>query len=121
MVMTRSASVVIAGLLFAAALPPAAEGAAPKAPAGHAVVVVAVPARAGAVDGTTQNSDEFIWRLFTEFTAPVSKSKPSPVLFETWASDEATFSNAPPGRSQDEPKKLHASALARTTTPHLIP
>ena len=119
--MTRSASVAIAGLLFAAALPPAAVGAAAKAPAGHAVVVVAVPARAGAVNGTTQNSDEFIWRLFTEFTAPVSKSKPSPVLFETWASDEDTFSNTPHWPSPDEPKKLHASVLARTTTPHLIP
>jgi hypothetical protein len=50
--------------------------------------LVAVPARAGAVVGTTQNSDEFIWRLFAQFAAPVGKSPSSQVQFETWASDE---------------------------------
>jgi len=30
--------------------------------------VVAVPARAGAVEGTAENSDAFIWRVFTELT-----------------------------------------------------
>ena len=39
-------------------------------------VVVAAPARAGAVEGTTENSDAFIWRLFTEFVAPVSQEQP---------------------------------------------
>ena len=53
-------------------------------------VVVAVPAKAGAVDGTTENSDAF-WRLFTEFAAPASKGSLSPVVFETWASDYDTF------------------------------
>ena len=42
-------------------------------------VVVAVPAQAGAVDGTTENSDAFVWRLFTTFAAPASRSQPSPV------------------------------------------
>jgi len=31
------------------------------------IAIVAVPARAGAVEGTTDNSDVFLWRLFTEF------------------------------------------------------
>ena len=39
------------------------------------VVAVAVPARAGAVDGTTENSDAFIWRLVTEFAAPASQRR----------------------------------------------
>ena len=58
-------------------------------------VVVAVPAQAGPVDGKTENSDAFIWRLFTEFTAPASATQPSPVVFETWASDADTFSTTP--------------------------
>jgi hypothetical protein len=77
-------------------------------------VVVAVPARAGAVDGTTENSDAFIWRLFTEFTAPASISAPSPVVFETWASDDNTFSTRPHWPEPGEPMRLHASVLAAT-------
>jgi hypothetical protein len=34
---------------------------------GQGTVPVAVPAKAGTVEGTTENSDAFIWRLFTEF------------------------------------------------------
>jgi hypothetical protein len=56
-----------------------------------AQVSVAVPARAGAVEGKTENSDAFIWELFTQFTSPVSGGSASPVAFETWASDEDTF------------------------------
>lgn len=78
-------------------------------------VIVAVPAKAGAVDGKTENSDAFIWQLFTEFAAPADKSKPSPVVFETWASDEDTFSAKPHWPSPDEPKKFHASVLAMKT------
>jgi len=74
-------------------------------------VVVAVPARAGAVEGMTENSDAFIWGLFTEFTAPVSKSSPSPVLFETWASDGDTFAVKPHWPKPGEPLKLHQSVL----------
>src|ERR1700760_3340480 len=75
-------------------------------------VVVAVPARAGAVDGTTENSDAFIWRLFTEFTAPATKGTPSPVAFETWASDDDTFSPAPHWPTPGAPLQLRASVLA---------
>lgn len=111
--MTRFACAVAAGLLLAA------QGvtAAPV----KGTVAVAVPARAGAVNGKTENSDAFIWRLFTEFAAPVSKSRPSPVVFETWASDEDTFSTTPHWPGPDEPKKLHASVLASMSSPHLIP
>jgi hypothetical protein len=76
-------------------------------------VAVAVPARAGAVDGTAENSDAFIWRKFAEFVAPVG-SQQSPVVFETWASDADTFP-APAQTARwpapNEPKKLHASTL----------
>jgi hypothetical protein len=74
-------------------------------------VVVAVPAQAGAVVGTTENSDAYVWRLFTEFAAPISKANSSPVVFETWASDEDTFSLAPHWPDSAAPKKLHASVL----------
>lgn len=74
-------------------------------------VIVAVPARAGAVDGTKQNSGEFMWRLFTQFVAPVTNSQASPVVFETWASDKDTFSVTPHWPDPSEPKKLQASVL----------
>jgi len=79
-------------------------------------VVVAVPAKAGAVDGTKENSDAFIWRLFSGFVAPVSKDSPSPVVFETWASDEDTFSANPHWPKAGEPIKLHASVLEAVKT-----
>jgi hypothetical protein len=74
-------------------------------------VAVGVPARAGAVDGTTENSDAFIWRLFTQFAAPASRTQPTPVLFETWASDDDTFSTTPHWPGPNEPMRLHASVL----------
>jgi hypothetical protein len=74
-------------------------------------VAVAIPARPGPVSGTTENSDAFIWRLFTQFVAPASSSQASPVLFETWASDEDTFSTEPHWPKPNEPIKLHASVL----------
>ncbi len=58
-------------------------------------VVVAVPAKAGAVEGKKENSDAFIWELFTEFAAPASKGRPSPVVFKTWAPDKDTFATKP--------------------------
>lgn len=104
----QAALAAIAGLLLATPTPASAQG----------TVVVAVPAQAGAVDGTTQNSDEFIWRLFTEFAAPVFKTKPSPVVFETWASDADTFSTTPRWPAPDAPKKLQASVLRALSSPH---
>jgi len=84
-------------------------------------VVVTVSAKAGPVDGVAQNSDAFIWQLFTEFASPALKNQPKPVLFETWASDEDTFSTKPHWPDPNEPKKLHASVLSRmTTTPFHI-
>jgi hypothetical protein len=79
-------------------------------------VAVAVPAKAGAVDGTTENSDAFIWRLFTEFVTPVSKGSPSPVVFETWASDKDTFSTTPHWPRPGEQMKLQASVLGIVKT-----
>lgn len=84
-------------------------------------VVVAVPARAGAVDGTTQNSDEFIWRAFVSFVSPAIAGQTSPVVFETWASDEDTFTYTPHWPSPTEPKKLHGSLLGAMSTPNQSP
>ncbi|MCY1014472.1 hypothetical protein [Pyxidicoccus sp. MSG2] len=78
-------------------------------------VAVAVPARAGAVTGTNQNSDEFIWRLLAGFAAPVKPTQPSPVVFETWASDADVFSYTPHWPGPNEPKKFQRSVLERTS------
>jgi len=103
--MTNSASAVIA-LLSLAILGTATA-------LGHDTLPVAVPAKAGAVDGTSENSDAFIWRLFAnQIAAPAFRSRPSPVKFETWASDADTFSPTPHWPDPNEPKKLHASVLA---------
>ena len=74
-------------------------------------VVVAIPAKAGAVEGKTENSDAFIWQLFTEFTAPAVKGNLSLVVFETWASDKDTIATKPPWPEAGEPMDLHASVL----------
>jgi hypothetical protein len=84
----------------------------PTAAISQQSIAVAVPARAGAVEGTAENSDAFIWRLFTGFVAPVSKSSPSPVVFETWASDKDTFSSNPHWPAAGAPIQFQASALA---------
>ena len=79
-------------------------------------VVVATPSRAGAVEGTSEDSDAFIWRIFTEFVAPVSDNKPSPVVFETWASDKDTFSTNPHWPEPGEHMKFQPSVLQFTKT-----
>lgn len=78
-------------------------------------VVVAVPAQAGPVQGMKENSDAFIWRLFTQFAAPVAKGSRRAV-FETWASDEDTFSNTPHWPDPKRPIKLHSSVLQAIKT-----
>jgi hypothetical protein len=113
--MTKSVFAIITALLLAAVV---ALGSATAQPADSRMVVVAVPARAGVVDGTKVNSDEFIWQKFVEFAAPVAPSRPSPVVFETWASDEDTFSTAPHWPAPDAPKRFHASVLGSMTTPN---
>ncbi|MBL9138912.1 MAG: hypothetical protein JNK85_23790 [Verrucomicrobiales bacterium] len=80
-------------------------------------IVVAVPARAGAVTGTRQNSDEFIWRLFIQFVSPVGGRDPSRVVFETWASDNDTFSKQPVWPQPDQPKRFQASRLGLAASP----
>lgn len=72
---------------------------------------VLVTARGGAVDGTKQHSDEFIWRLFTQFAAPALPGRASPVVFETWASDADTFASQPKWPEATAPKRLQASVL----------
>ncbi|MFZ0844846.1 MAG: hypothetical protein WAM62_03580 [Pseudolabrys sp.] len=78
---------------------------------------VAIPAKPGPVDGSPLNSDAFIWNLFTQFAAPAIKGQPSPVVFETWASDQDTFSATPHWPAPNEPVKLHASVLEAMTRP----
>ena len=79
-------------------------------------VSVGVPASAGPVVGTTENSDAFIWRLFTEFTKPISKERASPALFETWASDDDTFAVNPHWPTGAQSMKFHSSTLAALKT-----
>jgi hypothetical protein len=105
--MTRFAYGFIGGLAFALLV--STDGAAQT-------VNVAQPAQPGPVDGTSENSDAFIWRLFTEFVAPASLSQPTPVFFETWASDDDTFSTTPHWPEPGTPMKLHASLLATLKT-----
>ncbi|MGA3309336.1 MAG: hypothetical protein ABSD08_12060 [Xanthobacteraceae bacterium] len=107
--MTKSASAIIAALALALLGSATASAQAPA--------VVTVSAKAGAVDGTTENSDAFIWGLFTEFAAPVVKSRPSPVVFETWATDADTFSTTPHWPGPDAPRQLHTSVLELMKTP----
>ncbi len=76
-----------------------------------ALPAVAVPAQAGAVEGKTENSDAFIWEVFTRFVAPANPGTASPVTFETWASDADTFTSNPHWPSGAEPLKLHTSVL----------
>src|SRR5262249_26266941 len=78
--------------------------------------IVAVPSRAGAVLERTENSDAFIWELFTQFTAPVDKSKGDEVIFETWASDNDTFSAKPHWPQAGEPLELQPSFLSEMKT-----
>jgi Putative Ig domain len=84
------------------------------------LVVVAVPAKAGAVQGKTENSDAFLWGLFAQFTAPNSANSPRPVQFETWASDKDTFSFTPHWPSPGEPLDFHPSVLGALSTPGLL-
>lgn len=80
-------------------------------------VVVAVPAQAGPVDGVSENSDEFIWKLLTQFAAPAPGSSTDRVVFETWASDADTFSKTPAWPEPDAPRDFRGSVLASMTTP----
>jgi hypothetical protein len=75
------------------------------------VVAVAVPARAGAVEGKTENSDAFIWELFTQITAPVTSRSASAVEFERWASDVDTSTSNPHWPTGPDPLRFHASVL----------
>ncbi|MCC3244019.1 hypothetical protein LG047_01575 [Methylocystis sp. WRRC1] len=76
------------------------------------------PARAGAVLGVPENSDQFIWRLLTQMAAPVTLGQPRPVVFETWASDADTFTATPHWPGPNEPRKFHGSVLAATKSAH---
>jgi hypothetical protein len=116
--MSKTAAALLAGGLLLvsgaslAVLSPATLGA-----QGIDPVVVAVPAQAGAVDGTNENSDAFIWQLLVGFAAPVTSCSPSRVVFETWASDEDTFSKTPHWPSPCEAARFHASVLGSLTSP----
>lgn len=87
----------------------------------QASVVVAVPAQPGAVDDSDQNSDQFIWNLFTQFAAPASPDAPKPVVFETWASDADTFNTNPEWPAPDDPHDFRQSVLSAMASPHTAP
>ena len=90
-----------------------AASAADAAKPGDAAVRIVETARAGAVQGTRQNSDEFIWRLFTQFTAPTPGAQPPTVIFDTWASDADTFAASPVWPRAGMPRKFQTSMLLR--------
>src|SRR5262249_26963748 len=69
-------------------------GLVPAAAQSQSDVVVAIPSKGGAVEGSSQNSDEFVWNLVTQFGAPVDGAQGAPT-FETWASDADTFAVTP--------------------------
>ncbi|MDN2710492.1 hypothetical protein O0880_13790 [Janthinobacterium sp. SUN118] len=100
-----------AGLALAAS---AAHAAKPEAAVTPGVARVVDTARAGPVNGMQMNSDEFIWRLFTKFTAPTPGAQPPSVIFDTWASDADTFTATPAWPSPGTARKFQASALLRT-------
>lgn len=101
-------------LLLLGALPAGhAQQPAPAADAAARGFQIVTTARAGAVDGTRQNSDEFIWRLFAQFTAPVAGARPATVQFETWASDLDTFKDKPVWPGANAPKKFQSSKLRK--------
>ena len=80
-------------------------------------VAVAVPARAGAVEGASENSDAFVWRLFTqEIVVPVQQGHASSAQFETWASDADTFSPNPHWPNAGAQIKLRTSFLEALKT-----
>lgn len=121
---TRSSWRSLTGALFAIGAWAGLEGlyqaeAAPEARP-NGIVVVRL-AEAGAVQGTKQNSDEFIWRLFVQFVSPVSRAPGSPVVFETWASDKDTFSKTPHWPLSGEPKRLQASVLRAAINKQVSP
>ncbi len=103
-------AILIGGAVFAA------RSSATRPEPQRTTLAVAVPASPGPVKGTGQNSDEFIWRLLTQFAAPVNRSRPSPVVFETWASDADVFSTTPSWPSPDAPKKFQRSVLQAAST-----
>lgn len=108
--MKRLSLTVLVGAVFIIA---AVAFAAVARPGQDRAIAVAVAARAGAVTGTDQNSDEFIWRLLAQFAAPVYRTRPSPVVFETWASDKDVFSTTPRWPDPDDPKRFQRSLLDR--------
>ncbi len=83
-------------------------------------ISVAVPSKPGPVDGTSQNSDEFIWNLITQFAAPVDGAQGAPT-FETWASDANTFTANPQWPGPTVTHDFTASRLGLHANPTLGP
>ena len=82
-------------------------------------ITVTVSSGAGPVDGTQQNSDEFMWRQFVDLVSP-SATTPSKVEFETWASDSDTFTSTPQWPAPGARPKLHASLLQALKSGHSL-
>lgn len=85
-------------------------------PSRNASLQIVETARAGAVQGSAQNSDQFIWRLFSQFVAPVPGGQAGTVVFDTWASDADTFTAQPAWPTSAGQRKFQTSALLRAKT-----
>jgi hypothetical protein len=59
------------------------------------------------------NPDRVSWQLFVQVTAPAATPGNNNVLFETWASDDDTFTTSPVWPSTAPVAKLKAPALLR--------
>lgn len=104
--LSAAGAVVVAGVALVAA-----KGSATNPEQERHTLAVAIPSRPGAVTGTSQNSDEFTWRLLTQFAAPVDRARRSPLVFETWASDADVYTANPVWPGPNAPKKFQASRL----------
>lgn len=74
---------------------------------------IIVPSTAGAVDGLSINSDQFIWQKFIAAVTPVAGH--NRIEFQTWATDQETYvapPNVPVWPSPDAPVKFKASTQA---------
>lgn len=112
--MRKYLPMAVIGMVIAAASSPLS-----ALPASSNDITVTVSSGAGPVDGTQQNSDEFMWRQFVDLVSP-SATTPSKVEFETWASDSDTFTSTPQWPAPDARPKLHASLLQALKSGHSL-
>ena len=66
-----------------------------------------------AANPAMEEPDRVAWQLFATVNAPVPSARNNNATFETWASDEDTFTATPTWPSGPSPAKLKVPALVR--------